>query len=59
MSLPARAPANGLKLMALIALLFGLLAVYAQWQHSRRAAVETTIIVPAPNVSPAASPDSP
>ncbi|MBA3832943.1 MAG: hypothetical protein H0X34_13825 [Chthoniobacterales bacterium] len=55
MDLPA--PANGLKLMTLIAALFGLVAVYGQWQHSRRARVETVTVAPVPNVSPAPSPN--
>lgn len=55
MDLPA--PANGLKLMALIALVFALVAVYGQWQHFRRATVETATVAPVPNVSPASSPN--
>lgn len=51
------APANGLKLMVLIALVFGFVAFYGQWQHSRRAAVETATVAPVPNVSPAPSPN--
>lgn len=43
--------------MALIALVFGLVAVYGQWQHFRRATVETATVAPVPNVSPASSPN--
>ncbi len=52
-----RAPASGLKLMLGILVVFALLAGYGQWQHYRRAKTETVMIVPAPNVSPAPSPN--
>ncbi|MGI8957063.1 MAG: hypothetical protein ACR2II_09140 [Chthoniobacterales bacterium] len=52
-----RAPASGLKLMLGILVVFALLAGYGQWQHYRRAKTETVTIVPAPNVSPAPSPN--
>ncbi len=53
-----RAPASGLKLMLGILVVFALLAGYGQWQNSRRSQSETITIVPAPNVSPAPSPNN-
>jgi hypothetical protein len=59
MDLPARAPAAGMKLMLLIVILFGLAAIYGQWQHARRPeAIRATILAP-PNISPAPSPNEP
>jgi hypothetical protein len=49
---PERAPANGLKLMLAVVLGFALVALYGQWQHFRRAKVESVTILPAPDVSP-------
>lgn len=57
MNVPA--PVNGLKLMMLIAALFGLVALYGQWQHSRRATIESATVTSLPNVSPTASPNEP
>ena len=54
---PERAPVNGLKLMLAIVLGFALVALYGQWQHFRRAKVESITILPAPNVSPTSSPN--
>jgi hypothetical protein len=45
--------------MLVILLVFAGLAGYAQWQHFRRAKVETVTIVPAPEISPLPSPDDP
>jgi hypothetical protein len=53
------APANGLKLMALIVVVFALVALYGQWQHSRRARVETATITSLPQVSPTPLPNKP
>ena len=55
MEIPA--PANGLKLMLVIAFVFALGALYGQWQHLQRGKVETATVVAAPNVSPSASPN--
>ena len=52
------APANGLKLMLAIAIVFGLVAVYGQLQHFHHANTETATIVPAPNVSRAPLPNN-
>ena len=52
-----RAPANGLKLMAIILLIFFAAALYGQWQRQQRPAEVKATIVPAPAVSPAASPN--
>ena len=54
----ARAPANGLKLMLVIVFAFALVAFYGQWQHFRRAKIESVTILPAPvpNESPSLSP---
>ena len=54
---PPRAPANGLKLMLVIVLAFTLVALYGQWQHFRRAEVESVTVLPTPNVSPTPSPN--
>jgi hypothetical protein len=54
---PPRAPANGLKLKQVIVLAFALVAVYGQWQHFRRAEVESVTVLPTPNVSPTPSPN--
>ena len=51
------APANGLKLIALIVGLFALVAVYGQWQHAQRAQTESAVVLPAPTASPALSPN--
>lgn len=51
------APANGLKLIALILGLFTLAAVYGQWQHAQRAQTESAVILPAPTASPTVSPN--
>jgi hypothetical protein len=56
---PARAPANGLKLMLVVVFVFAGLAAYGQWEHFRRAKVETVTIVPTLKVSPARSPNEP
>ncbi|MEO5717761.1 MAG: hypothetical protein ABIR29_04220 [Chthoniobacterales bacterium] len=52
-----RAPASGVKLMLGVLVVFAVFAVYGQWQHSRRSQTETVAIIPAPNVSPAPSPE--
>jgi len=52
-----RAPASGLKLMIAILIVFALLAAYGQWERSRRSKIETSTIIPAPDVSPRPSPD--
>ncbi len=52
-----RAPASGLKMMLAILIVFALLALYGQWQHFRRPQTETVTIIPAPNASPASSPN--
>lgn len=52
-----RAPVSGLKLMLGILVVFALLAIYGQWEHFRRAETETGTVIPAPNVSPAPSPN--
>ncbi len=52
-----RAPVSGLKLMLAVLVVFALLAAYGQWQHFRRAQTETITILPAPNGSPAPSPN--
>ncbi len=52
------APANGLKLMLAIAIVFGLVAVYGQLQHFHHANTETAAIVPAPDVSRAPLPNN-
>ncbi|MBA3608933.1 MAG: hypothetical protein H0W43_10580 [Chthoniobacterales bacterium] len=52
-----RAPASGLKLMLGILVVFAVLAGYGQWQNLRRAQSETVTIVPAPQTSPAPSPN--
>jgi heme/copper-type cytochrome/quinol oxidase subunit 3 len=52
------APANGLKLMLAIAIVFGLVAVYGQLQHFHHTNAETVTIVPAPNVSRAPLPNN-
>lgn len=44
--------------MLAILILFALLALYGQWEHSRRSQTETVTIVPAPNVSAAPSPNN-
>ncbi len=51
------APANGLKLIALVLGVFILVAIYGQWQHARRAQTESAIVVPAPTAAPAVSPN--
>lgn len=51
------APANGLKLIALILGLFALAAIYGQWQHAQRAQTESAVILPAPTASPNLSPN--
>jgi hypothetical protein len=56
---PDRAPANGLKLMLVIVLAFALVAIYGQWQHFRRAKVESVTILPAPNVWSTPPPNEP
>lgn len=54
-----RAPANGLKLMALVLLCFALVALYAQWQRHQRPVEVKATIVPAPAaVSPSAAPNA-
>ena len=53
------APPNGLKLMLLIGVVFGVVAGYGQWQHARRAQVETVTVTTVPNKSPARSPNEP
>jgi hypothetical protein len=45
------APANGLRLILAIAIVFGLVAVYGPLQHFHHTNAETVTIVPAPNVS--------
>jgi hypothetical protein len=54
---PDRAPANGLKLMLVIVVAFALAAFDGQWQHSRRAKVESVTILPELNVSPTPLPN--
>ena len=51
------APANGLKLMLAIAIVFGLVA-YGQLQHFHHTNAETVTIVPAPDVSRAPLPNN-
>jgi hypothetical protein len=48
---PERAPVNGLKLMLAVVLGFALVALYGQWQHFRRAKIESVTILPASDVS--------
>jgi hypothetical protein len=58
MESPDRAPANGLKLMAIVLLCFFAVALYGQWQrHQRAEEVRATIMPPAAAVSPTASPN--
>ena len=52
------APANGLKLMLAIAIVFGVVAVYGQLQHFHHTNAETVTIVPTPNVSRAPLPNN-
>ncbi len=52
-----RAPANGLKLMVIILLIFFAVALYGQWQRQQRPEDVKATIVPAPAVSPATSPN--
>ncbi|HEY5036448.1 MAG TPA: hypothetical protein VII74_04890 [Chthoniobacterales bacterium] len=59
MEVSARAPAAGVKLMLLIVILFGLAAIYGQWQHARRPEAVHATILALPNVSPAPSPNEP
>jgi hypothetical protein len=49
---PTRAPAAGLRMMALILVAFALLALYANIQKGRRDRIETVTIVPAAAPSP-------
>ncbi|MGH7936317.1 MAG: hypothetical protein ACREF8_04840 [Chthoniobacterales bacterium] len=56
---PARAPAAGLKLMLLVALVLGLAAVYGQWQHLQRPTVDTAKVTAVTAVSPSPSPNEP
>lgn len=51
------APANGLKLIAVILGVFALVAIYGQWQHTQRARTESAVILPAPTASPTVSPN--
>jgi hypothetical protein len=51
------APANGLKFMVLILVLFALVAIYGQYQHARRAQDESAVVIPAPTTSPPAPND--
>jgi hypothetical protein len=52
------APANGLKLMLAIAIVFGLVPVYGQLLHFLHTNAETVTIVPAPDVSRAPLPNN-
>ena len=52
------APANGLKLILAIAIVFGLVAVYGQLQHFHHSNTETVTIAPASNVSRAPLPNN-
>lgn len=52
-----RAPANGLKLMAIVVLCFGAAALYGQWQQHRRATDVTATILAAPTPSPTPLPN--
>jgi len=45
--------------MLLIVILFGLAAIYGQWQHARRREAIHATILALPNVSPAPSPNEP
>lgn len=59
MDLPARASAAGVKLMILIVILFGLAAIYGQWQHARRPEAIRATILALPNDSRTPSPKQP
>ncbi len=52
-----RAPANGLKLMAIVVLCFGAAALYGKWQQHHRAADVTATILAAPTPSPTPLPN--
>ena len=53
----SRAPASGLKLMLAVVIVFAFLAGYGQWNRAQRSKAITTTIIPAPNESPASSPN--
>ncbi len=52
-----RAPANGLKLLAIVVLFFAGAALYGQWQRERRTDDVQATILPAPAVSPTPPPN--
>ena len=52
-----RAPASGLKLIVGILVVFVLLALYGQWEHFQRTRTESVTFIPAPETSPAPSPN--
>jgi len=52
-----RAPESGLKLMFAIVIVFLCLATYGQWRHFQRPKAENATVLPAPQASPAVSPN--
>jgi hypothetical protein len=55
-SAPTRAPASGLKLMLIVVAVFGLLAIYGQWERHRRPQTQTATILSKAELSPSPSP---
>lgn len=56
---PDRLPAAAFKLMLAIVVVFALAALYGQWQHGRRPAVESARILGRAAISPTPSPNEP
>ncbi|MBA2585359.1 MAG: hypothetical protein ABI795_00495 [Chthoniobacterales bacterium] len=52
---PSRAPLRGLQLMAIIVVVLGLVALYANWQRFQRERIETVIVSRPPTPAPEAS----
>lgn len=54
---PTRAPGNGLKWILAILLVFAALAIFGQWERSRRSQIDSATIVPNAAASPSPSPE--
>jgi len=55
--IPTPAPGSGLKWMLAILLVFAALAVFGQWERSRRSQIEKTSVLPPAEASSSPSPE--